>query len=129
MLRAITDQHHSIARENGFHVYQIYLEKEAACLLGMHFSTLRRIRCRKNIAFLKKGERSVSYFGYHLIDYLLAQEICQNTQSKTDTKSVIIGSPKEKEVRRGTECGSIRALDKHAALASAQRILKKPKQN
>ncbi len=129
MLREITDLHHSIARENGFKVYQAYPEKEAAKLLGMHFSTLRRIRSRQDIGFLKKGKRSVSYFGYHLLDYLLAQETCPNTQPKKDTKLVITGSPKGTGVRRGTECGSIKALDKHAVLASAQRILKMPKQN
>lgn len=126
MPERITEFHHAIAQDNGFKVHKSYSEKEAARLLGVHFSTLGRIRNRNEIGFVKKGQRSIAYFGFHLIDYFIAQETCPATQTKIDIKSATIGSGKGPAATLGTECGSMPVLGKHAALASAQRILSKP---
>jgi hypothetical protein len=126
MPESITAFHHAIAQDNGFKAHQSYSEKEAAKLLGVHFSTLGRIRSRGEIGFVRKGQRSITYFGFHLIDYLLTQTICPATKPQTDIKLATTGSDKEPVATIGTECGSISPLAKHAALASAQRILNRP---
>ncbi len=126
MSEEITELHHSIAEANGFKVYATYKEAEAAKFLGLSLSTLSRIRSRDEVGFIQKSKRRVEYFGFHLVDYLLAQQRCPNTQLQTDvSKLVTIGSANEKlDQAHGFELGLTPSPDRPSASALAQRTMK-----
>ena len=60
-----------VAAEYGIAIYRQYSEKQAAPLIGTSYDTLKRKRKLGHIAYVDKGEDSVGYVGYMLIDFLL----------------------------------------------------------
>ena len=123
----ISELHMAIAQAKGFEVYKTYSEPEAAKILSLSLSTLSRLRNGGSIGFIQKSERRVGYFGFHLIDYLLAQQSCPVTKPTKDTKSVITGFQNRAAVPHGAAHGTATALSKHAALRSSQQILARPR--
>ena len=122
----ISEVHLAIAKAQGFEVYNTYTEPEAARILGIGLSTLSRIRHRGLIGFISKSTRRVGYFGFHLIDYLLAQQKCPDTPQTNSTKLETIGSPNKPAVLRGAAHGTANAPSKRDVLLCAQSILTKP---
>ena len=121
----ISDLHIAIAATQGFEVYETYGEPEAAKILGVSLSTLSRLRNNGMIGFIQKSTRRVGYFGFHLIDYLLAQQSCPNTQPIKDSKLATIGSANVKMAQvLGSELGTTHNPPKLNAAASARRTLK-----
>lgn len=121
----ISELHMAIAQAKGFEVYKTYSEPEAAKILSLSLSTLSRLRNGGSIGFIQKSERRVGYFGFHLIDYLLAQQSCPNTQPRKDSKLVTTGSANARMAQAlGSELGTTQKLVKLDAVASARRTLK-----
>ena len=121
----ISQHHTAIAQAKGFQVYDTYSEPEAAQILGVSLSTLSRLRHNGSIGFIQKSVRRVGYFGFHLIDYLLAQQSCPNTQPIKDSKLATTGSANVKMAQvLGSELGTIHNPHKLNAAASARRTLK-----
>lgn len=123
----ISELHLAIAHAKGFEVYNTYSEPDAAQILGISLSTLSRLRQGGSIGFIQKSVRRVSYFGFHLIDYLLAQQSCPDTPKPKDTKLAITGSHNRAAVLHGVEHGIVNGPNKLAELQSARQILMKPK--
>jgi hypothetical protein len=65
-----------IAKAHGFDLYQHYSEGEVAKLIKLHPSTLKRARATGAIGFIRKGTKSIAYFGFQLAEYLLSNTIC-----------------------------------------------------
>lgn len=127
MSGGITELHHAIAKAEGFELYKTYSEPQAAKFLGVSLSTLSRIRNRTIIGHIRKSERRVEYFGFHLVDYLLAQQQCPTIQKRKDTKSEISGSQNKAVVQHGAAHGTTPKLSRQDDLASAKRILNGPR--
>ena len=108
----------AIARESNITLYKRFTEAEAAAILDVSVPTLRRIRERGEIAFIRISERVIRYFGLHLCEYILSKvesQNCPNT-TKNDSKSVIIGGT-------GLDGQKGSNIERQEALAAAQRIL------
>ncbi|WP_420537755.1 helix-turn-helix domain-containing protein [Hyphomonas adhaerens] len=117
-----------MSSEIGLPVYQRYSEEEAAHHLGMSKQTLKRLRDAGRIGFVRVSKRKLSFFGFQLAEYLLnaiEETTWQDTSTETDTRSASTGSASARGARPGTGCGSTPKLAGPAALASAQRILKR----
>lgn len=114
-----------MALEMGVPLYSRYSETESSEIIGVSPATLKRIRQSGSIAYIRVSERKIAFFGFQLLEYLLENMQCHNTQKGT-SKSEITGSPKEETAPHGVERGSTTTLGKQDAVASAQRILKKP---
>ncbi|MGB0907379.1 MAG: helix-turn-helix domain-containing protein [Maricaulaceae bacterium] len=123
----ITELHIAIAKAKGFQVHNTYDEPEAAQILGISHSTLMRLRHGGAIGFIQKSERRIAYFGFHLIDYLLAQQLCPDTKPPKDTKLESTGSLNKAVVLRGAVHGIANVPSKHDELRSAQQILMTPR--
>lgn len=65
-----------IAEAHGIQPFYHYSEKEAAKLLRLSVSTLKRARNSDSIGYIQKGSRSVAYFGYQLVHFLIAKTTC-----------------------------------------------------
>ena len=123
----ISELHIAIAQAKGFQVYATYSEPDAAQILGLSLSTLSRLRHSGSIGFIQKSERRVGYFGFHLIDYLLAQQSCPDTPQEKDTKSATIGCQSKAVAPHGVVHGTANVLSKPAALHSSRQILTRPR--
>lgn len=97
-------------------------EREAADWLRVSIDTLRRIRTRREIGFIKIGGR-FRYTQNHLADYLESRSVmpCQESKSQ-DT-----GSPSGHVRACGTPPGSTSGLDKQSATRLASMTFGKPK--
>ena len=116
----------SIADAQGFHLYRHYTEAQAAKYIGIHAATLKKLRLKGLLAFVRLGKRRVAYFGLHIAQYLINQiQPCQATKN-VNINSAITGSLKEIDRLHTIERGMMRRHDKLAERLSAQRILKKP---
>lgn len=121
----------NIARDNGFVLHKKYTEQETADLLGISVSTLRRHRGADRIAHIRMGDRCISFFGYHITDFLIANTkdlitkiTCPNTDKDENFNSEIIGCPSNLEALPGAEPGLTDIQSKRDALVSAQQILR-----
>jgi len=123
----ISELHMAIAQVKGFEVYETYNEPEAAKILGLSLSTLSRLRNGGSIGFIQKSERRVGYFGFHLIDYFLAQQSCPNTPQPKDTKSETSGSQSKVVAPLGAVHGTANAPSRPDALHSSRQILMRPR--
>ena len=132
-MRDISDRKEAllaIAEQEKISLYQRFTESEASAILGISVQTLRRIRDRGEIAYLRVSERHISFFGIHLCEYLLSkvEEVsCRVTQSKNSNLETSGSVNVKKGQAHGSEHGMMRNQDKLDALASARRILNKPK--
>jgi len=70
-----------VAAAHGFDPYRHYSEPEASKLLSLHASTLKRARASQSIGFIRKGTKSIAYFGFHLAEYLLSNSTCPQLQN------------------------------------------------
>ena len=68
----LTDFHCAIASAHGISLYDHYSEQQAANVLGLSLISLRRLRSTQRIGALKLSPRKTAFFGYQLVDYLLA---------------------------------------------------------
>ena len=96
-------------------------EKEAAEWLGVSIDTIRRIRKRGDIGFMKVGGR-FKYAVRHLETYLKQNEVlpCDNLKSEN---TILVGG---RTPTSGAQRGSIPARDRLAANRSALQMLKTP---
>ena len=53
----------SIADTQGFELYRHYTETQAAEFIGVHPATLKKLRLKGGVSFLRLGQRRVAYFG------------------------------------------------------------------
>ena len=60
-----------IAAANGIELFKKYSEADAAPLIGIHPQTLKQYRLAGRIQFLRIGSRSIAYFGFHIVEYLV----------------------------------------------------------
>lgn len=110
-------------------LYRRYSEKDAAQLLDVSVPTLKRLRANGKIAYLRVSQRKIAFFGYQILEHLLnsvEMATCPNT-ARESSNSATTGSQSKPEAMRGAGRGLTQKLDKQDALASAQRILGKPK--
>lgn len=117
-----------MAAELRIPLYRRYADADAAGILGVSLPTLKRMRHEGKIAYIRVSERKISFFGFQLLDYLLdsvTQPSCPSTKNE-NTKSETTGCPSARTAAHGTGCGSTPILDRHAALALAQRTFRKP---
>jgi len=103
-------------------------ERQAAARLGMSADTLRRIRSRGEIAYVKIGGRP-RYTEQHILDYLQRNEVpaCPNIQTNGHLSLASIGSADGLTARSGAEHGSTPKRDRLAEHHSALAILKPQK--
>ena len=125
----LTKFHHRMAEAQGLDLYGKYSENEAAKALDLSVVSLRRLRSSGEIEFVRVSPRKICFFGFQLIQCLLnavesapCPDITQTNRSKSESS----GFQSAPRVKRGTEHGLTAKLDKHAALASAHRILTRP---
>lgn len=62
-----------VAQEYGFALYRQYGEAQAAHIIGVDLSTLKRRRTSGKVPHVRMGERQVRYLGIHLADILLGR--------------------------------------------------------
>lgn len=114
----------AIASEENIPLYKRFTEDEAADILDVSVPTLRRIRERGEIAYIRVSERRIRYFGLHLCEYFLSKvekAICRetpNTDSSSDKSGAKSKSPASQDATQ--------ALSGDDALAAARRILDRP---
>ena len=124
----------AFATESGLDPYRRYTEAETAATLGLSHGTVRRLRLLKQIGFVRVSPRRIRIFGFQIAEYLL-QSVEQPPESppcpaiiKPETsRSATIGSRNGAAAQPGAAHGSTTPLDKQSALASARRILAKPR--
>jgi hypothetical protein len=118
----------AIAQQQKINLYERFTEESASVILNLSIQTLRRIRARGEVAFIQVSERRVEYFGFQVVEYLLSkiEEAKCPAQPIKDTKLETIGFPNRREVNTGAAPISTTLQGRQDALASAQRILKKP---
>ncbi|WP_373007998.1 hypothetical protein [Hyphomonas sp.] len=124
--------HESIAKAHGLSLYGRYTEQDAASVLDFSLVSLRRLRSNGGISFVRMSPRKIAYFGYQLVDFLLQsveEPECPDIPTTGNSSSGIIGSRNEVAVKPGIGHGSTPKVDKHAALASAQRILNRQRKS
>lgn len=120
----------AIAREENIPLYKRFTESEASAILDVSVQTLRRIRERGEIAFIRVSERNIRYFGLHLCQYILSKVedvICPETPKK-DSNSVTTGLTNDHQ-EYGSDAGTIQNQDKLNAAQLALKSLNKPKKN
>ena len=125
----LTDFHEAVAAAHGIALFGRYEETEAANILGYSLVAFRRFRTAGRIGCVKPSPRKIFYFGYQLVEFLLTsveETTCPVTPVTRRSSSVPSGSPSVRTLPPGVAHGSTHRPDRHAALASAQRILMKP---
>ena len=120
----MTDLKVQIATAHGIELFRQYEMKDAARLLKLSPSTLRRLKNHREVGYVQVSPKRVRFFGYQLCDYLVGK-ICPVTDDET-TKSASGGWINAKTVQRGTAVASTPRPDKQSELAYARTILKKP---
>ncbi|GEM_PF-2121113 len=98
---------------------ELYTEAVAASYLGIAEITLRRIRARNLIGYIRIG-KAIRYTETHLLEYL-EQQTCQPASASATT-----GSSNEKAQPSGTGRGGTR-MDASSALRLAQETLARRK--
>ncbi|MEM6555786.1 MAG: hypothetical protein AAF642_07935 [Pseudomonadota bacterium] len=125
----LTEFHKKLAIAQGLDLYAKYDEEQAAKALDLSVVSLRRLRGKGEIDFVRVSPRKICFFGFQLIQCLInavESETCPDTTPKSHSKSESSGFRSAPRVKRGTGHGLTAKLDKHAALASAHRILTRP---
>ena len=124
--------HSAIADAHGISLYQRYSEADAAGVLDYSIVSLRRIRTAGRIGCIKLSPRKIAYFGYQLVDFLLQaveEKKCPDISPTVSSNSATSGSQSNREAMLGAGRGSTPKLARRDALASAQRILRRPSKN
>lgn len=62
----------AIAKEHGFALYRQYGEEQAAHILDVDHSTLKRWRAGGLTPYIRLGPRKIRYLGIHIADLLRA---------------------------------------------------------
>jgi excisionase family DNA binding protein len=70
-----------VAAEYKITLFRQYGEEEAAHLLAVDLSTLKRWRREGRVPFVNLGERKVRYFGLHIVDILIKGATWLDTQN------------------------------------------------
>jgi predicted site-specific integrase-resolvase len=61
----------AVAKEYGFSLYRQYGEEQAAHILAVDHSTLKRWRAEGLTPYVRMGPRKVRYLGTHIADLLI----------------------------------------------------------
>lgn len=117
----------AIAMDQCFQLYRHYSEAQAAKIIGIHPATLKKLRLKGKLPFVRLGQRRVAYFGYQIATYLITQiQPCHATQNE-DSNLETSGLASEAGHRPTTALGSTNKIDGPTALHSALRTMTKPK--
>jgi len=73
--------HKHIADAHSINLYFHYSEAEAADLIRLSVSTLKRARRDDEIGYIQKGQKGIAYFGYQLVDFLTSRKSCPTPQN------------------------------------------------
>ena len=68
-----------VAHDNGCSLHKQYSEAEAADILKISVSTLRRLRRTNQISHAKVGAKGIRHFGFQIVSYLINQIKCLDT--------------------------------------------------
>lgn len=115
----------AIAKEYGIALYRQYGEEQAAHILNVDPSTLKRWRAAGHTLYVRMGPRKIRYLGVHLADLLAKGMPWDDTQSG-NSRSENTGSPKSQGAPHGAAHGSMPKQDKPDAHLLAQTIFKSP---
>ncbi|MEE9330134.1 MAG: hypothetical protein V3V30_08355 [Parvularculaceae bacterium] len=121
-----------MAKEAEIPLYRRFTEAQSASIIGISLPTLRRIRARGEIAYLKVSERRIQFLGLQLCSYLVdqIQEVsCPKHHQSVSSNSENTGLANGKNPAPTTNTGTMEKLDKRDAFLSAQRTLMKPRKN
>jgi len=113
----------AVAIENGFALYRQYSEREAACVVRVDQSTLKRWRKKGLIPYVRFGANGVRYLGVHVADLIIRGTERWENMRNEPSSLVPLGSPSGQAAQHGIVAGE--KVTAPSALASAQRILKK----
>lgn len=106
----------AVARDLGVKLYCRYSESESAAILKVSLATLKRIRARGEVAYLRVSPRTVQYFGYQLCSFLLSKVVEEeNTVKQCTEYTNTVGS--------SVSAPQTPSVDKQRHVASAKRIL------
>lgn len=124
----MTEEHQKmremVALAYAFALYKQYAEKEAAGILSIDLSTLKRWRRKGLVQFVPFGDGGVRYLGIHIADIILkGTSKWQDATLNENSASASISSDNAPEAKPGIDAGRRDALP--SASASAQRILRK----
>ena len=74
-----------IAKDSSIQLYRQYNEPSAAELLGIHPQTLKAARLEGRVGCIRLGKRSITYFGFQIVDFLIEnmQEPTRSVQEPT----------------------------------------------
>lgn len=103
-----------------------YTAAETAQILGVSVATLARERRRGRITPYLPGDKRVYYFDHEIAAYQNRRTLPWDERSSSPAVSATTGSQGNMDRHSGTERGSIEALDKRDAKASALKILSAP---
>lgn len=135
-MRSVTPEHmlmrDQVALANGFQLYVLYSEKQAASFLKCDISTLKRRR--RSGVFKDKfpyehGDDGIRYLGVYIADLIIWETGQWPNLPSGNTGSEITGSPSEPEAKLGTEPGTTGKPNKRAALRWAQQTFQSPKKD
>lgn len=101
-----------IADAHGFDLYLRYTETQAAEFIGVHPATLKRARLDGEIGFVRVRKRTISYFGFHIANYLIGSMEWGGARQKPATpnrfsSSATAGSGRNPAAKPGTATGTI----------------------
>lgn len=117
----------AIAQQQKINLYERFTEESASDIVNLSIQTLRRIRARGEVAFIRVSERRVEYFGFQIVEYLLSkiEEAKCPATTQNESKPLLTGYQSNPVVPRGAEHGLIPKPDKHAEYLSGLRVLSK----
>jgi len=107
-----TDLLEAVASDNELTLYRRYSEAETAQVLRVSLPTIRRMRSRGEIAFLRVSERQIQYFGFQIAEYLIERienKLCQDTQKENSSSENTISENKP-DPRLGADATMTRKL-------------------
>jgi len=119
----------AMSEETGIALYRRFDETETAAHLDVSLSTMKRLREAGHIAYIRVSERTVRYFGFQILEYLLnsvERQRCLDTPRDNSNSGSTISRSKP-DPQPGAEPTLTKTPGKLGALASAQRILKRRK--
>lgn len=109
-----------IAEAHDIVLYRQYSESDAAHFLELHPVTLKRARLDGQVAFIRKGKRSLAYFGFQIVDFLIERIECPEPQKAASDR---VSAKAETRNFAPSEAAKLAAQDEYIL---AQRSLKKP---
>ncbi|MEM7004631.1 MAG: hypothetical protein AAF498_02035 [Pseudomonadota bacterium] len=115
-----------IAEDNGLTLYKRYTEEEAAGFLGVHPQTLKKKRLAGQIDCIKVSKRKISYFGFHVANFLISSTSWQH-QNRHLSRSAGSGLVARQTDQHGIATGGTQSIKGQDALRYAQKTLKKQK--